>query len=288
MELLAKGWFTETHALWPGQAFSLEVDKVLHREQSEYQDILIFQSKKYGRVLVLDGVVQCSERDEFAYQEMIAHLPLFAHPDPKSVLVIGGGDGGVLREVGKHSCVEEIHICEIDQRVIDLSKEFLPKMAVGYDNPKVKVHVQDGVKFLAEHKGKFDVIITDSPDPIGPAKGLFERPFYEQLSSSLKPGGIMCNQGDCLWLELPFIVRVTGYLRSIFPTVGYAFTTVPSYPSGQIGFFIASRSESLSLGDPVRKLSASEADQMDLKYYDSSVHKAAFTLPRFAQKALGL
>ena len=143
---------------------SLKVKKVLDHHRSLYQDILVFESESHGNVLVLDGVIQVTERDEFSYQEMIAHIPLFAHPNPKKVLVIGGGDGGVLREISRHACVEEIVICEIDKDVIEVSKKYLPSLAKGYDDPRVTVHVMDGAKFMEENRDSFDVIITDSSD----------------------------------------------------------------------------------------------------------------------------
>jgi len=145
----------------------LEIEEVLHMEQSALQDILIFKSKTYGVVFALDGVVQCSERDEFAYQEMITHLPLNCHPDPRKVLVIGGGDGGVLREIVKHESVEEVILCEIDDAVIRVAKKYLPNMAVGFDHPKVKVVIQDGFEYLKEKLETYDAIIIDTSDPIG-------------------------------------------------------------------------------------------------------------------------
>ena len=183
---------------------TLKVDKVLHHEKSKYQDVLIFKSTDYGNVLVLDNVVQATERDEFSYQEMIAHLALNSHPDPKRVLVIGGGDGGVLREVVKHDCVEEAILCDIDEAVISLSKQFLPEMAQGLTHPKATVHVGDGFKFLNDYKNAFDVIITDSSDPDGPAESLFQKSYFELLNGALREGGVISTQGctsPFFWLE---------------------------------------------------------------------------------------
>ncbi|KAK1081585.1 putrescine aminopropyltransferase [Friedmanniomyces endolithicus] len=155
---------------------TLKVNQIVHHEKSKYQDVLIFESSDYGMVLVLDNVIQCTERDEFAYQEMITHLGMFSHPNPKRVLVIGGGDGGVLREIVKHESVEEAVLCDIDEAVIRLSKKYLPGMSVGFQHPNVKVHIGDGFKFLEDKKDTFDVIITDSSDPEGPAESLFKKP----------------------------------------------------------------------------------------------------------------
>ena len=174
---------------------TLKVEKVLHHEKSQYQDVLIFKSTDYGTVLVLDNVVQCTERDEFSYQEMIAHLAMFSHPNPKRVLVIGGGDGGVLREVVKHDCVEEAILCDIDEAVVRLSKQYLPHMAQGLTHPKATVHIGDGFKFLEEYKNAFDVIITDSSDPDGPAESLFQKSYFELLNGALREGGVITTQG---------------------------------------------------------------------------------------------
>lgn len=224
LELIKDGWFHERGVLWPGQAMSIQVKNVLDHHKSDFQDVLVFESENYGNVLVLDGVIQVTERDEFAYQEMIAHVPLFSHPNPKRVLVIGGGDGGVLREIAKHDSVEEIIICEIDKDVIDVSKKFLPTLAKGFDDPRVQVKIMDGAKFMDENQGSFDVIITDSSDPVGPASVLFETPFYDGMFRALKPGGIVCTQGECMWLHLDLISPLIKSIAQNFFSVQFAYT----------------------------------------------------------------
>lgn len=174
---------------------TLKVNKILHHEKSKYQDVLLFSSTDHGTVLVLDNVIQCTERDEFSYQEMIAHLALFSHPNPKRVLVVGGGDGGVLREVIKHECVQEAVLVDIDEAVIRLSKQYLPEMAASYASPKVTTHIGDGFKYLEEHKEQYDVIITDSSDPEGPAESLFQKPYFQLMHDALVPGGVVSTQG---------------------------------------------------------------------------------------------
>ncbi|XP_076472542.1 spermidine synthase-like isoform X2 [Babylonia areolata] len=286
MDRIQNGWFSELSELWPGQALSLEVDKVLFKQKSKYQDIMVFKSKNYGNVLVLDGVIQCTERDEFSYQEMIAHLPLFSHPHPRRVLVIGGGDGGVVREILKHSQVEQIDMCEIDEMVIEVSKQLLPNMACGFSDPRLRLHVKDGVHFMEEHKATFDVIITDSSDPIGPACSLFEERYYQLMKEALAPGGVICSQGESLWLHLELIGSMQQFCRSLFPSVAYAFTTIPTYPSGQIGFLLCSPDPSVNFAEPRRVLSAGERSQMALRYYNPDIHRAAFCLPEFARKSI--
>jgi len=264
---------------------TLKVKKVLHHEKSKYQDVLIFESTDYGNVLVLDNVIQCTERDEFAYQEMITHLAMFSHPNPKKVLVIGGGDGGVLREVIKHECVEEAILCDIDEAVIRLSKEYLPHMSVSYKHPKVKVHVGDGFKFLDDYKNEFDVIITDSSDPEGPAESLFQKPYFQLLYGALKEGGVITTQAENQWLHLPLITKLKQDCKEVFPTVEYGYTTIPTYPSGQIGFMVCSKDASRDVTKPLRTFTPEQEEEL-CRYYNAEIHKAAFVLPTFARAAL--
>ncbi|KIJ53533.1 hypothetical protein M422DRAFT_201755 [Sphaerobolus stellatus SS14] len=269
------GWFREISSQWPGQAMTLKVNRILHVEKSQYQDVLVFESETYGNVLVLDGAIQVTERDEFSYQEMIAHIPLASHPNPKKVLVIGGGDGGVVREVLKHESVEEVVLCDIDEAVIRVSKQYLPHMSSLLASSRVTVFVGDGFKFLADNKSTYDVIITDSSDPVGPAQALFEMPYFQLLFNALTPGGHISTQAECLWIHLNLINGLRENTKKIFPTVEYAYTTIPTYPSGQIGFIVAAKAEGRDLATPLR-------DVKPTKYWNKEVHKAAFVLPEFA------
>jgi spermidine synthase len=271
--------------MWPGEAMTLKVNQVLHHEKSKYQDVLIFESTDHGVVLVLDNVIQCTERDEFSYQEMITHLAMNSHPDPKKVLVIGGGDGGVLREVVKHPSVKEAILCDIDEAVIRLSKKYLPSMSVGYAHPNVTVHIGDGFQFLRDRVNEFDVIITDSSDPDGPAEVLFQKPYFELLNGALREGGVISTQGENQWLHLPLITQLKKDCKQVFPNVEYAFTTIPTYPSGQIGFMVCCKDKDRNLREPVRSWSKEEEDKL-CRYYNKEVHRAAFVLPTFARKAL--
>jgi len=280
------GWFREISDMWPGQAMTLKVNQVLHHEKSKYQDVLIFESSDYGTVLVLDNVIQCTERDEFAYQEMITHLAMNSHPNPKKVLVIGGGDGGVLREVVKHETVEEAILVDIDEAVIRLSKKYLRGMAVGFEHPNVKVHVEDGFKFLADRKNEFDVIITDSSDPEGPAEALFESPYFQLLHDALRDGGVITTQGsENQWLHLELITKLKKSCKEIFPVTEYAYTTIPTYPSGQIGFMVCCKDSGRNVKKPIRSWSQEEEEKL-CRYYSKDIHEAAFVLPTFARKAL--
>jgi spermidine synthase len=311
MDLLQKGWFTEFSpddlekikntssgdskqlksdgkemgGAWPGQAFSLQIEQVLFHEKSKYQDVLVFKSKTYGNVLILDGIIQCTERDEFAYQEMLAHLPLFAHPNPKRVLIIGGGDGGILREVLKHSSVEHVTMCEIDEMVIDVSKKYLPGMAEQFGNPKLNLFIGDGFEFLKNHKNAFDVVITDSSDPVGPAESLFGKSYYQLLSESMKDGGILSSQAESVWLHLELISHMIEFTKQIFPTVKYASSIMSTYPSGTMGYLIAAKDDR-DVTKPARTLTSEEIKSMKLKFYNSELHSAAFILPTFVNQAL--
>uniref|UniRef100_A0A8C3JZ20 Spermidine synthase n=2 Tax=Scolopacidae TaxID=8917 RepID=A0A8C3JZ20_9CHAR len=284
--LIQEGWFRETCRLWPGQAMSLQVEELLHHQRSRYQEILVFRSTTYGNVLVLDGVIQCTERDEFSYQEMIANLPLCSHPDPRKVLIIGGGDGGVLREVVKHPTVESVVQCEIDEDVIQVSKKYLPGMAVGYSSAKLTLHVGDGFEFMKQNQEAFDVIITDSSDPMGPAESLFKESYYQLMKTALREDGILCCQGECQWLHLDLIKEMRQFCKSLFPVVEYAYCTIPTYPSGQIGFMLCSKNPNTNFREPVQQLSQQQVEERSLKYYNSDIHRAAFILPEFARKAL--
>ncbi|XP_020580833.1 spermidine synthase 1 isoform X2 [Phalaenopsis equestris] len=287
------GWFSEMSPMWPGEAHSLKIEKILYQGKSEYQDVMVFQSATYGKVLVLDGVIQVTQRDECAYQEMITHLPLSSIQNPKKVLVIGGGDGGVLREVSRYSSIEQINICEIDKMVVDVSKQFFPNLAVGFEDPRVNLHIGDGVAFLKNvPEGTYDAVIVDSSDPIGPAQELFEKPFFESVSRALRPGGVVCTQAESIWLHMHIIESIVSNCRQVFKgSVNYAWTTVPTYPSGVIGFMLCStEGPPVDFQRPVHKID--ENDELNkckgpLKFYNPEIHSAAFCLPSFAKRVIG-
>ena len=291
---IESGWFAEKEVMWPGQRMGLKVEALLMSRRSALQHIVVFDSATYGRVLVLDGVIQLTERDEHAYQEMIAHLPLFAHAAPRDVLIVGGGDGGVLREIARHSCVRSITMCEIDVGVIETSKLFFPTtMATAFDDPRLRLITQDAAVWVAlpENAASFDVAISDSSDPVGPADVLFQSSFLATISSALRPGGIACLQGECMWLHLPLIATVLADARSVFDAVDYAYTTVPTYPSGQIGFILAAKAgadgappAATAMSAPARPVAAEL--QAQLRYYSAALHAASFVLPAFAVEAV--
>jgi len=237
-------------------------------------------------VLVLDGVIQLTERDEYAYQEMITHIPMHAHPDPQSVLIVGGGDGGVLREVCRHPGVQRVTMCEIDSVVVDVAKKYFgTTTATSFNDPRVTLVHADAAEYVKNIYDEFDVVIVDSSDPVGPAETLFTAGFYKALRGAMRnSGAIMCNQGECMWLHLDLIGDVLKHCTQVFPSVDYAFTTIPTYPSGQIGFLLCSTKPNHVLRDPVRALEPALAAQ--LRYYSTAVHAAAFVLPSFAENVV--
>ncbi|CCE91394.1 spermidine synthase TDEL_0C05050 [Torulaspora delbrueckii] len=284
---IVDGWFREiSDTMWPGQAMTLKVDKVLHHEKSKYQDVLVFKSTDYGNVLVLDNVIQATERDEFSYQEMISHLALNSHPNPKKVLVIGGGDGGVLREIVKHESIEEAWLCDIDEAVINVSKKYLPEMSASYSHPKVKTYIGDGFQFLRDYQNTFDVIITDSSDPEGPAESLFQEDYFKLLNSALTEKGVITTQAESMWIHLPIIKELKNVCNNVFPVAEYAYTTIPTYPTGQIGFMVCSKDKNAKVKKPLREVTDEEESKL-YRYYNKRIHEASFVLPTWVQKELG-
>ena len=297
---IKNGWFHEIEAMWPGQKISLALegfsnDAILFHQTSKFQSILVFRSAQHGNVLVLDGVVQLTENDEFAYQEVISHLPLFAHPNPKKVLIVGGGDGGVLREVCKHSCVKEITMVEIDEMVIDVSKRFFAKStATSFEDERLTLIHEDAADFLRRHNeksiggGAYDIIIADSSDPVGPAETLFDPGFYEQMYEALNDGGLICAQGECFWTHSDLISNVVACCADIFDTVEYASTIVPTYPCGQIGFILAGKQGAGKDLINIRQIQrpVTREIQEQLQWYNTQMHSASFVLPEFLERKL--
>lgn len=269
-------WITEA---MNGFGLTVETSRLLCHRKTPYQTIDIYETTKVGHLMLLDGIIQSTSFDEFAYHEMMAHLPLFAHPDPRRVLVIGGGDGGVLREVARHATVEAMDICEIDAEVIACSREFLPELACGYDDPRVTVHIGDGSEFIRNRKCEYDVIIVDSTDPGGPGTPLFGEAFYRGMKRALRPGGVIAAQSESIYLFPEVVGRIGRMVRELFARSGYASVLVPTYPTGMIGVAVAS--DGGEIRTPARSVPAEMAAQ--LRYYTPEIHRGAFAVPAFAQ-----
>jgi len=285
-DLISNGWFMEKNKQWSGQAFSLEVEKVLEVKQSEFQDIMVFQSKNHGNVLVLDGVIQCTEFDEYCYQEMLAHLALNSHPNPEKVLIIGGGDGGIARECAKHPKVKSVTQCEIDGDVVALSKKYLPSMASGFDSPKMNLNIGDGFAFMEKHQNEFDVVISDTSDPVGPAERLFSENYYKLVHAALKEDGILSVQGECMFLHANLIRNLLDFCNGLFAKAAYATSYVPTYPCGQIGYVLASKNAHTNFKTPAIVFNEEEKESIGFRYYDEEIHENAFVLPRAFKKIL--
>ncbi|KAI0327980.1 saccharopine dehydrogenase [Cubamyces sp. BRFM 1775] len=265
------GWFKEVFPGCRGQAMTLKVRRILHIERTARQDVLVFESETYGNVLVLEGVVRCTERDEYSYNEMIAHIPLAAHPNPKTVLVIGGGNGGVVREVLKHATVEKIVLHDVDEAVINVSKQYFPSISASFFDPRVTVRIGDASELLEDHASMYDAIIIDE------APGSFyQREKLKGVRDALYPGGILSIQAGSLWLNMDAIGELRAALASVFPMVEYAYAMAPTSPSGQVGIMLACGENGRALKKPLRSVP-------ETRYYNAEVHGAAFVLPQFAR-----
>ncbi|MDD3154880.1 MAG: polyamine aminopropyltransferase [Victivallaceae bacterium] len=277
----------ETKPYWVKEAangfgLTVEVREHLWSEKTPYQQIDLYETTKVGRMLMLDGIIQLTEFDEFAYQEMMAHPAMFACENPENVLVIGGGDGGVLREIAKHRAVRHMDICEIDERVIAVSRKFLPTLSCGFDDPRVQIHIADGSSFLKDKANCYDVIIVDSTDPGGPGAPLFNADFYQDLSKALRPGGVVATQAESPYL-LPDVVRkLYDSAKANFAYVSYGMIFVPTYPTGTIAVCLAGKDHRVDV--PCRPVP--EEVQKALRYYQESLHHAAFSMPYFVSKLL--
>lgn len=261
------------------QRLTVRVTKTLHHEQTNFQELVIVETPQWGRLLALDGFFQTNDVDEFVYHEMGAHVPLFTHAAPKRVLVIGGGDGGMVREVVKHPGVEHVDLVEIDGRVIETCREYFPRISVALTgNPKVHVHVEDGIKWVQEHEAEYDVIIIDSSEPVGPGEGLFTPEFYANVYKCLTGDGIMVAQTESPWTNAHVIERAFGGISKSFPITRLYTCAVPTYPTGLWSFTLGSKKY-----DPLLAEAEERYQGMETKYYTPAVHHAAFQLPRFVQ-----
>lgn len=276
-----KDWFAElSDEMWPGQAFCLAIKNVIFSGRSKYQDIAVYETETYGTMLALDGVIQLTTRDEHAYQETLAHTPMHLVRRPRRALVIGGGDGGVLRELAKYPELEEIHICELDEMVIKICRKYIPQTACGFDDPRVKIHIEDGFTFLersAKNNQLFDVIVSDLSDPVGPAEAIFTDSFLELVSRALTPHGAAVMQGESMWLHVPLIRKLIAGGMKLFVDIKYATISIPTYPGGQIGAIVMTKAPLGNVEQPVRPVT--EELQKHLKYYSTALHTAQFVLP---------
>ncbi|HRX26876.1 MAG TPA: polyamine aminopropyltransferase [Aminivibrio sp.] len=264
-------WITEEQS--PDMKLSLRVSDVLLNVKSPYQDILLVDTGEYGRMMILDGAIQITERDEFCYSEMMAHVALSSHPDPKRVLIVGGGDGGVLREVLRHKNVEKATLIDIDEDVINASKRFLPTISAALEDPRADVKPMDAMVYIKAAKEEFDIAIVDSTDPVEFAAGLFESPFYRDIHTALKKDGMVVAQTESPFTDRNVVRDAFREMSSVFPVVRMYWGAMPTYPSGMWTYTVGSKTADPSV--PLRP--APEGT----KYYTSEIHRASFVLPPF-------
>lgn len=272
-------WWTEQQT--PGLRLGLRCTEVLARRRSAYQEIAVYQTEQYGRLLALDDMVMTTEADEFVYHEMLVHPALGAAAQARRVLIVGGGDGGCVREVCRHPGVERVVLAELDGDVVDICRQHLRSIACALDDPRVEIRVGDGAAYLAGvPAGSFDAILVDAPDPLGPAEGLFSERFYAAAARALAPGGVLAAQTECPLLHGELIRRVQSTLRGQFPAVGLYWAVIPTYPGAMWTFSIAGGAAGTQLARPLRRPAG------PTRYWSPEVQEASFVLPPFVQSLL--
>ncbi len=281
-------WFTDKDE---NQALSLRYQgDVLFNEKSEYQQVRVFDTCSYGRMLAINNMVMCTERDEFHYHEMIVHPAVQAHGKVKKALVIGGGDGGTIRELLKYEEIENVTMVEIDETVVRAAKLHLPTLATEFSNPKLNLIIGDGIEFVTRAKtGEYDLIIVDGSDPVGPAKGLFSAEFYKSCHRALSDEGLLVTQGESPMFHTDTFVELNACLKSIFgiPQVATILFHATTYPTGMWSLQLASKSQR-NLRMPANTDSTRQfVRKTRLKYYNEQLHSASFALPNFVKKLLG-
>ena len=277
-------WYTENHT--DHVRMSIRVDRQLASVQSDFQRIDIFESNEFGRIMTLDGLLMLTEKDEYVYHEMITHIPMATNPDIKKVLVIGAGDGGTVRELCRYDTVEHIDMVEIDYKVVELAREYLPFTACSLDDPRVHIHYQDGLRFVRRvPEGMYDLIIVDSTDPFGVGEGLFTKEFYGNCYKALSAEGILVNQHESTFYESyrNSMKRAHSRIKSLFPVALVYQAHIPTYPSGHWLFGFASKKF-----DPRTDLQAMRWNRLGLKtkYYNTILHQGCFAIPNNVRDAL--
>ncbi len=275
-------WYSELHNFNSG--LTLKINRVVESTQSEFQRIDIIENNDFGKLLVLYGSLMCCDRDNNAYNEMITHVPLFSHPSPKEVLIIGGGDCGALTEVLKHPEVKRCTMCEIDKMVVEVSKRHFPRLTAGLSDPRANVVYQDGKKFIEDGREKFDIILLDLSDPVGPAADLFQKSFHQSVYDHLNADGIMVAQSESPYYNQETVRDIYKNLREIFPVVRMYTCFMPIYPSTYWSFAFCSKGI-----DPIRNFDQARWDKIkpQTQYYNDEIHLAAFVLPQFVRALVG-
>ncbi len=262
---------------------NLLIESVIAKKKSKYQKIEIFNSKKFGKVMALDKVIQITENDHHGYSEMLTHVPIISHGNVKKVLIIGGGDGAIAHELLKYSSIKKIILCEIDEEVIKLSKKYLYNINFGsLDNKKINIVINDAAKFVSkkEYKNYFDLIIVDRPDPIGPGKKLFQKIFYKNIKNITNKNGIAVFQNGVPFFQKSELKKTSKNLKNIFQFSGVYLTVVPSYAGGYISLTWASNKTNM------KKIIKNNINVPDTKYYSQHIHNSSFKLPKWIEKII--
>ncbi|MCL2574510.1 MAG: polyamine aminopropyltransferase [Defluviitaleaceae bacterium] len=269
-------WFTENHS--EHARFSIKIDKHLYGADSDIQRIDVFQSPEFGRFLTLDGLMMMTEKDEFAYHEMMVHVPMAVNPAIKDVLIIGAGDGGIVRELARYDTIAIMDMVEIDEQVVKVCKQYLPQTASSLDDPRLTIYYQDGLKFVRHAKEEYDLIVVDSTDSDGPGEGLFTREFYGNCLKALKDDGILVNQLGSPYYKADAAAMVRAYdkLKHVFPIYSAFQAHIPTYPSGHWLFGFASKNQ-----NPTNVSSEWVKLDIDTKYYNTALHIGSFALPNY-------
>lgn len=266
-----------------GASFSLKVIKTLYSKRSVFQQIDVYETEQFGRVLVIDGCIMLTERDEFIYHEMITHVPLYVHQKPENILVIGGGDGGTVREIIKHPEVMRVDLVDIDKKVSEVSLQYLPTVSNKLVSEKVNCHFEDGVKYVKDVSKKYDIIIVDSTDPVNVSEGLFTPEFYQDCFVSLRGDGLLVNQAESPAFAGDWVRLISKKLKNIFPKVFFYSANIPTYPSGYWLFGFASKKY-----HPLNHFQKNRfiRDKLKLNYYNSDIHNGAFCLPNYVKELI--
>lgn len=276
-------WFTEQHT--DDVRFSIHIKEQLYSGKSYYQQIEVFDSYEFGRVLVLDGYIMLTEKDEYIYHEMMVHVPMACNPDIRRVLVIGAGDGGTVRELCRYDSITQIDMVEIDEQVVKVCKEYLPQTACRLEDPRVHIYYEDGLKFVRRVEDTYDLIIVDSTDPFGPGEGLFTKEFYGNCFTALQEHGILTNQHESTYYDsyTSMVSRTHRRMRSVFPVAMVYQAHIPTYPSGHWLFGFASKNI-----HPVYDFKPEIWEQLGLetKYYNTQLHTGCFALPNTVREVL--
>lgn len=270
-------WLVESHTA--GYNVNWKIKRMLHREKTPFQELAIVETEELGKALVLDGVIQVTEADEFIYHEMLTHVPLYTHPDPKQVLIIGGGDGGTMREALKHPGVQ-VDLVEIDRQVIEATRKYMPELNSPFDSPRVNIIIDDGIEYVRSCRKKYDAVLIDSSDPVGPAVGLFRRDFYQQVYQILNEDGLMAAQTESPFFNRVLLREIYQSLCEIFPITMVYLTAMPSYIAGFWSFTLASKKY-----HPLENIRL-PVSESNYRYYTPQIHRAAFVLPPFIEQAL--